>query len=234
MAKLADLELATGARKSFTFKHSKMSGAVEDVTVEIRVLSKNEIDIARKNALTTVKDLSEKLKEGRTYDEMLAEARTIELLAMALMDPDKPSEPWATPMQLAMTLHPGAIGLLARAYDEHQDDCGPFLRDMTPEQFEATVSEIAREASADPLAFYASPLRNAFVITLARELVMLRTENSSRSSATTEHSTSGESVTSDVADAVSDHTAMIDVLNDEVASLKVRLRNLEAANGKGE
>ena len=230
MAKLDDLQLSTGARKTFEFDHAKRDGTKSKVTVELRVLSKHEIDLARRDALQTVKDLSDELKAGKTYDEMLAEARTIELLARALMDPEKPDQPWATPMAIAQKLHPGAIGLLARAYDEHQEACGPFLHDMTSDVYEGLVADIAKEASADPLGYCASPLRNAFIITMARELVSLRTEKSSRSSESTELSKSGESATSDyVADTLGDHTAMIDALNDEVASMKVRLRNAEAA-----
>lgn len=232
MAKLADLQLATGARKRFTFPHAKLDGSTQDVTVEIRILTTAELDAARKNALSTVKDLSDKLKDGKTDEEKLAEARTIEILAAALMDPEKPSEPWATPMQLAQTLHPGAIALLSRAYQEHQDECGPFVRDITDEHFEALVEQIAEEASADPLALYASPLRNACIITMARELRALRIEKSSRSSASSGPSTSGESVSLDEAalsDSVKDHAALIDRLNDEIGSLKFRVMQLESA-----
>jgi hypothetical protein len=234
MAKLADLQLATGTLKPFTFKHTEKNGNVVDVKVLIRVLTKAELDLARANALSTVQHLSKELREGRTYDQMLAEARTIEILASACMDPEKPTEQWAPQMVIAQTLHPGAIALLERAYEEHQDDCGPFVRDLTSEQYDAIVEEVAREASADPLALFAWPLRNACIITMARELRALRTEKSSRSSESNSPSTDGgspaeaEEVTRGVNDALGDVYAEMAVMRDQYASMVVRLTRVEA------
>lgn len=228
MSKLADLQLSTGALKPFTFKHAKRDGTVIDVTVMLRVLSKSEIDLARKNAHSTVKDLSAELKDGKSFEEMLAESRTIEMLAMACMDAEKPSEPWAGPMELAQKLHPGAIAALSRAYDEHQEECGPFVHDLTVEQYEALLEVIAQEASADPLALFAAPLRNAFTITMAKELRSLRTERSLRSSESNERSSEPETASSDVREAMGDVHAEMAILRDNCASLAIRLMHLEA------
>lgn len=228
MAKLADLQLSTGALKAFTFKHAKRDGTVTDVTVMLRVLSKAEIDLARKNAYSTIKDLSAELKDGKSYEDMLAESRTIEMLAMACMDVEKPSEPWAGPMELAQKLHPGAIAALSRAYDEHQEECGPFVHDLTGEQYEALLEVIAAEASADPLALFAAPLRNAFTITMAKELRSLRTERSLRSSESNERPSEPGVTASDVHEAMGDMHAEMSILRDNYASMAVRLMHIEA------
>lgn len=229
MSKLADLQLSTGALKPFSFKHAKKDGSIVDVHVMLRVLTKAELDRARANAHLTVKALSAELREGKGNDDLLAEARTVEILAAACMDPDDTSRPWASPLEIAQTLHPGAIGALERAYFEHQEECGPFIRDLTAEQYEALVETIAQEASADPLALFATSLRNACVITMARELVSLRTEKSSRSSESSEPTVVAPASTDDLRESIGDVTVEVAHLRDHIASLTVRVMHLEGA-----
>jgi hypothetical protein len=65
------------------------------VTVLLCALTQFELDRARANAPRTMKDLSSELKDGKSYDELLETATTIEILAVGLRDADegKSAEP---------------------------------------------------------------------------------------------------------------------------------------------
>jgi hypothetical protein len=108
---------------------------------------------------------------------------------------------------MAQTLHPGAIVALSRAWESHQEACSPLKTDLTPEAYNALVELVAKEASADPLFHFASPLRNAFITTMAKELLSYRMDRSSHSSASTQSSSDSEAKASH--DAASDQREMI-------------------------
>jgi hypothetical protein len=166
VAKLRDIQLGTSKLLPFAFDRRRADGETINVRVVLRVLSKREMDLARANAESTVKDL--KVKEGRSFDELFEEAKIVEILAVACRDPDAPEQPWANPLELATSLSAGEITVLWEAYTKHQDECSPILGDVTEEQFEALVDMIAREGDTAPLLSFASPLRNACIVTMAR------------------------------------------------------------------
>lgn len=234
MSRLADLQLGTGALKPFSFKRTKLDGTEIDVSVLIRCLTKTESDIARVRAKKSVNDL-DKSARGNTEDgELLAEARIVETLAIALRNAEKPEEPWASAFEITQTLDVGTIALLGQEYTRHQEACGPFIQDLTSEQVDAMIEVIAKEGSADPFFLCASPLQNAFVTTLAKLLVTLRMENSSSSSDSTQPSSESapSPSQSDEAkawrDAQDDVMAELSVQRDSVASLTIRVMHLEA------
>jgi len=241
LAKLAELLLGTENYKPFTFKHTKRDGTLVDVEVAIRPLTKVEIDRARANAHKTVQDLLKNaqaadLREGRTYEELLDEARAVELLAIALRDPQKPGEPWSTPMEMAMTLHPDAIGLLSEQWEAHQHLSGPKLQDLTDDEFNAIVAAIALEGRADPFFLFASPLRNLFITRLAKEAFTSRMASSSASSDSNESSTAsanektGEAEVADhrlLLDRVEDLTIDVDQLRELLTATQLRVASLE-------
>ena len=234
MSKLSDLQLGTGALKPFSFKRTKLDGSECDVHVLIRCLTKRESDGARLQAKRTVLDLDKSARSGVADDELLAEARIVETLAIALRNPEKPEEQWATGLEITQTLDVGTIALLGQEYTRHQEACGPFMQDMTGEQADAMIEVIAKEGSADPFFLCASPLQNAFITTLARALVTLRMENSSSSSESTSPSNESESASSPSdevrawREAQGDVMAELAVQRDSIASLTIRLRHLEA------
>lgn len=234
MSKLADLQLGTGKLKPFTFKRTKTDGTETDVHVLIRSLTKREADLARINAVRSVNDLDKNAREGSTHETLLAEARMVEMLAVALRDPEKPEEPWAPALEIATRLDEPTIALLGQEYQRHQEACGPFIQDMTTEQADALIEAIAKDGTADPFYFCASPMQSALLVILARQHVMSKTTSSSSSSDSTSPSTENASApnqSSDEAEAIATLTAEVDVQRDEIASLKVRLMHLEAARG---
>lgn len=234
MSRLSDLQLGTGALKPFSFKRTKLDGSECDVHVLIRCLTKRESDGARLQAKRTVLDLDKSARSGVADDELLAEARIVETLAIALRNPEKPEEQWATGLEITQTLDVGTIALLGQEYTRHQEACGPFIQDLTDEQADAMIEVIAKEGSADPFFLCASPLQNALVVSLARRHETLRMENFSSSSDSTKPSSESapsESPSDEAKawrEAQGDVMAELAVQRDSVASLTIRVMHLEA------
>lgn len=231
MSKLADLAFGASRLKAVSFKRTRQDGTVVDAHLKIRLLTKIEMDEARVNARATVLSRDKDLKEGRAFDELLEDSRVVEILAIACRDSEKPDEPWSSPYEIERTLTPPEIAMLFELYSEHQAECGPILHDLTTEQFETLLEAIAKEGSADPFLFCASPLRNAFIISTAKELLSLRMASSSRSSASTESSDSESSSSASMSAASRDLHEEIDVLIGQIADLTVRVHDLETAGG---
>lgn len=236
MSKLADLKLGTGAIKRFSFERPNFQGGMQVCTVAIRPLTKAQIDEARLQAQATVDLLDKNVRQNASYEELMQEARVVEMLSRALRDPDKPEEAWTNPLEIGQTFDLGTIGLLAREYEEVQAKFSPFLSDLTNEQFEAMVAAIAKEGDASPFFFCALPLQSAFITTLARELVTSRTQSlSSSSDSTTPSSDSPTSTSNETATGpalegeLASLRSDIALLMDHVASLETRLRHAEAA-----
>jgi hypothetical protein len=233
MSRLADLLLGTGKLRSFTFTRTRRDGISVDVSVLIRALTKHESDIARVAAKRTVQDLEKVGRDATPSEELLAEARLVEMLSVALRDPDDPdNKPWASPLEIASMLDVGTIAMLGQEYERHQEECGPFLQDMTQEQRDALIERIAEDANADPFFLCAFPLQKAFIISLVREFVSLKTRMSSSGSA--DSSLSSESASESekqagTSEALSDVFAELEVHRGRLASLGVRLESLEAA-----
>jgi hypothetical protein len=232
--------LGTGKLRPFTFTRPKRDGTPIEVVVLIRALTKTEWDAARVNAKRTVLDLEKTSnpndkahRDAQPAEELLAEARIVEMLSVALRDPEDPDKPWATPLEIATILDCGTIAMLGQEYHRHQEECGPFLQDMTQEQRDALIERIAEDASADPFFLCAYPLQSAFIISLVREFVSLKTRMSSSGSAEASLSTEQENASQRSAEAsetLADVLAALAILRDQVASLTVRTTHIEAAS----
>jgi len=247
MSKLADLQLGLVRLKPFTFKRKKNDGTDVDVHVDIRALTKREMDLARVNARAALERLAPNMKEGSSYEELLEDTRIVEILAIACRKPGEPDATWATPLEIEAILTTAEIGSLWKVYVEHQAESSPTISDLSKEEYETILETIAKEGSADPLLLFASPLRNAFTITLVRELVTLRMVSSSSSSASTApsgqpsnggtSSSESEDPTQSAGDLALDrsasNTAEIAVLRELFAELVVRVGKLEGAPGTG-
>lgn len=176
--KLSELKLGRAARKPYTWTRKLENGEEQHPAVLIQVLTKTELDSARLNAYFYVKYLSKEQLDGRAYEELLEDARVVEVLALALRDPSKPQEAWSSPLEISQTLTTNEIAALWKVYYDWQTTQSPMVTDMTPETFEATLEAVAKTESADPLVLFESHMRNSFIIILAKALVNLRTENS--------------------------------------------------------
>lgn len=183
MAKLEALKLGATAGKDFTFTHHEDKGPRE-VTVHIRPLTALDLDRARVSAETYVADLVRRNEAaGQSREALIDDAREIEVLALALRDPDKPDECWAGSALLRSMLTTNEIALLFRAYHEHQDHVGPLFSTLTFERYEEMIKAIAQVGRADPLVIsFDSHTQRAFITTMAVELWSSRTAKSSGTS----------------------------------------------------
>jgi len=194
MAKLEALSLGDTVGKDFTFTRQTPKGP-RDIVVHIRALSAMDLDRARVNAEIYADHQCGKIdgtKGAPTRDEILADARDIEVLALALRDPEKPDECWAGSGTLRGTLSTNEIALLLRAYNAFQDEVGPLFSTLTDERYEAMLSAIAQRASADPLVLYDSRTQKDFITTTVLELLALRMAKSSTTSESSEPSSPSE------------------------------------------
>lgn len=239
MSKLAELQLGGSQLKDISFTKTKRDGTVVTVRVLMQVLTKRDLDLARVDARKTVQRLDKDLADGRAFEELLEDARIVEILARACRNPEKVEEQWATPLDIELTLTTPEIATLWKFYEEHQDACGPIIHDLTTERYETLIEAIVKEGSADPFVFCASPLRNAFVITMARELLSLRMESSSRSSDSTSPSAESSTLDSATTSDASGGRASVshedfEALRDLVGDLVVRMHKVEIARDLSE
>jgi hypothetical protein len=177
MGKLADLQLGNGALKPFSFEFKRQNGTIAKVRVAVRVLGKGEWDLVKINARLACEGKDARA-QGKALEELIEDQRIVEALAIALRDPDKPDEPWATPLEIDALPTP-VISLLWNVYDEHQGNFGLLVTELSAEQYDALIETVAEEATCDPFLLFAPPMRNAFVITMARELRSYRMQSSS-------------------------------------------------------
>lgn len=194
--KLKELELGPALHKDFPFQHKKLSGEVVEVNVKIRVLHPEETLAARVNARRTVLRLDSALTEGRDYNELLEDAKVHEVLAIALRDPEKPEEPWASPVEVRTILNEVETALLWTAYLDWQATVGPIITELSVPEYEGFLTAVASEVESDPLSFFAPPLRRNFTRTMACQLLELRMANALLSSRLKEKE-EGESLSSD-------------------------------------
>mgnify|MGYP001596473758 CR=1 FL=1 len=181
MAKLADLQLGTLKTRAFSFVRRAADGSEKTVSVRIRILNQQQLDQAKVDAAAYVNRLAPVDAKGLSHDELIEDARVVELLSRALCDPDsdtKEPDIWASPAHLRTLLSPSELAGLHKAYEDHVEDTGPIVHKLSPELFEATLKVVAEEASADPLLLFVSSIRKAFVVTTALELMRLRTDKS--------------------------------------------------------
>jgi len=186
VAKLEALKLGKTATKRFTFTRQTEDGP-EEVTVLIRPMTALDLDRARVNAETYVaSEIDKNRAVAGSRDVLIDDAREIEILALALRDPDAPEEAWAGSAALRSMLTTNEIALLFRAYHEHQDNVGPLLSSLTPERYEAMIQAIAEAGRADPFILFDSRTQRAFITTMASELWSSRMARSSGTSDSSE------------------------------------------------
>jgi hypothetical protein len=171
--------LGKGHRRRFTFAHKGESGDV-DVTVEIEVLTTQEVCEAELRAAQYVNQLDDKSELGAEERKALVRnSRMIEILATALRDPDDHS-PWATSAsEIRAQLTDYETGVLWAAYELWQDEQSPLETSTDPAKFELIARAIDKEQSLVPLALSAPSTRRAFVLFMARSFVGSPTARSS-------------------------------------------------------
>ena len=186
MGKLADLIQGNDLwKRDFTVVRKSEPGTPDTVyDPAIRVVTGREYDLARVNATIYTEALDKRKSLGSTRAELVEDARIVEILAMALMDPQSTPnvpEPWASPEEIRARLRPEEIAAYWKAYEDFANDQGPIVWRMSEAEYNAVIAEIDQEASADPLLLFASSTRKSFIVSMARELVSLRTLVSSLS-----------------------------------------------------
>ncbi len=193
MAKLEALKLGKTATRKLTFTRHTESGPVE-ATVLIRPLTALDLDRARINAETYVANeiAANRAAEG-SRDVLIDDAREIEVLAIALLDPDAPDECWAGSAVLRALLTTNEIALLFRAYHEHQDQVGPLFSQLTFERREEMIKAIAEAGRLDPFTSFDSHTQRGFIISMAVELWSSRTAKSSGTSGSNERESNSSS-----------------------------------------
>jgi hypothetical protein len=202
MARLVDYALGIGSLKPITWTHKKRNGDEVELRANIRVLKKNELNQARLQAVHDVARMDPSLKEGKSYEELLEEARVVQVLARALVDTESPDldspRPWASPMELEAMLSTSEVSFLWKAYVEWQEENSPAKYSLTPEEYESFV-KTAGEGNADFLVFFSSPTLKAFIISMAVELRTWRSASSSSTSPLEADSIGSESDSANVA-----------------------------------
>lgn len=180
MAKLSELKLPPLRRKPFSFVRKTRDGVEVKCDVLIQVLSGIEYDRARAEAVSYVSKLAEdgKLLNESEREELVIDARTFEALQYALRDPahekDDNPPPWCTAMQLREMLSTVEVGLLWRAYRDHEMDLGPMVHELNPEQYNAMLLVAAAAAVVDPQEAYSPRLRVKVHHAMAKEVLDLR------------------------------------------------------------
>lgn len=178
MAKLVDLKLPPPRRRLFSFTRNAQDGSVVDCKVLIQILTGRELDQARAEAVHYVKRrLAVEEEKNSSFEELLIDARIYEVLQYALRDPEQAEaanpQPWCTSMELREILTNVEIGLLWRAYLDHEADLGPIKHSLTPDEYEGML-HIAAQGEIDPHEFYAGKLRRACHQSMASEIFLLR------------------------------------------------------------
>jgi hypothetical protein len=151
---------------------------VKGVAILLRILSTQDLENASLNAVRYVEDKETKgaLKELRR--ELLDNARQVELLALALRDPDpshktpdgKPGH-FAGPNELR-GLPAEDLAWLWTAYSDFELAMSPIQRGITDAGgFNELLKKLAEEAELDPLAFCARGMRLSFTRTMAALLI---------------------------------------------------------------
>ena len=188
MAKLKDLELGEAALKPYSWEHTRRDGKKVTYEVAIRILTGGELDIAKARAVAYVSSLrkddrpkpSEMLDIDKTVDdELVKHAEHYECLSVALRDSASPESPWASSHELRQKLSADEIAGLWRAYEAHQSDLGPIVRDLAPEVIDALITKLVEDPSNDPLLLFAYSARRHFTLTLAYRLELSRMDNAS-------------------------------------------------------
>lgn len=194
--RLEDMELGTECLKHVKWTRNGAGGASREFHVAIRVLTQDELDRAKVNAARAVKEFDggadiENLEERVGF---IKNAEMAEILSMALRDPDYKdpahTEPWAGSATIKKKLLPNEMAFLIGMYEAHQGEVSPPYRQMTQKQFDDIRRAIAQTGSADPLAFFASHVQRAYVVTTAVQLETLLTARSSDSSSSSDSPTS--------------------------------------------
>ena len=180
MPALKDLKLAPLRRKPFSFTRKTRDGGEEQCSVLIQVLTGKEYDVSRAEAVRYVTRL---VAEGTTLneserEELVIDARNYEALQWALRDPAHEKEdnppPWCTAMELREKLSTVEVGVLWRAYRDHEMDIGPLKHELTKEDYEAMVLLASTAAIIDPQEMYSPRLRVKVHHAMAKELLDLR------------------------------------------------------------
>lgn len=193
MAKLEALKLGAAAGRLFTFEHMTDDGPV-DVSVWIRPLTAADLDRARVNAEIYVANEIEKNRAAEgSREAIIDDAREIEVLALALRDPDNHAECWAGSARLRSDLTTNEIALLFRVYHEHQDSIGPLMSSLTVERYHAMIEAIAKAGRADPFTLFDSRTQRDCITTMASELWSSRTAKSSGISGSNESGSNSSS-----------------------------------------
>lgn len=210
MGKLSDLALGTLPVKQFSFDRKKPDGTTIKIECGVRELTPRELDQAHVNAARYVETLDKEKTSGVERKDILENAQTIEVLAIALRDSADPKRIFAIPDLLRDTLTNSEIGLLYRAYDEWIEECGTNFRTMTPERFESLFEAVKKAGTADPLVFCDWRTRSNFTTILVAQLAIARMDSSSGTSASNPFDKSTPTETSDEAANDSDNEAIDD------------------------
>ena len=180
MPTLAELKLPPLARKRFSFTRKTRDGKELPCDVLIQVLTGKEHDLARADAIRYVNKLvaEEGEKDGSTRDDLIADARIFEALQYALRDPAFEDAvnppPWCTAMELREILTPDEMGVIWKAYRDHESAISPFKHSLTKEEYDAAVVLGATNRGIDPQEYFGSRLRMNLFHEMSKEILMLR------------------------------------------------------------
>lgn len=194
--KLGALQIGPTIGKPFSFTRQTTDGPRE-LKVLICPLTAQDLDRARVNAELYLDTLDREKVAPEARQSVLADAREIEVLALAVRDPDNPIEAWASADLIRSKLTTYEIALLFKAYHEHQDDVGPLVTTLTADRYEAMLKAIAEAGRADPFVLFDSRTQKDFITSTVAELWSYRMARSSGTSDSTERESNSSSSTSE-------------------------------------
>jgi hypothetical protein len=195
MATLKELQKGAARMQPFSFTRQEADGKTRTFRIAFKLLLPWEMDAAR---LSAEQYLRQKDPEGiapAAHQDIREDSRIIEVLALAMIDPDDAQHPdvlsgkrranqWAGPVEIRETLFPTEIDVLWAGWADFESSMSPRIRTMTSDQFEALVEALANEHDADPLVFCGARTRRLFLRSMAAELLTSRTTKPSPGSDT--------------------------------------------------
>lgn len=165
----------------FSWPRRTRDGKVVQTTVRFRLLTTIDKHAARLNAEHRVKKLCEDRNiDQKMVEEMRADQRTIESLALACRKPDDSDQPWLTSMEIE-AMPEIEVALLAKAYTEFEESFGPVDHELTLAKLDYWIEQAAK-GETDFLVLLASHTRKACFTLMAKELLRSRAAKSSSTS----------------------------------------------------